>query len=382
MITPGMSGSQTLSSQADKLYDDIQAIQYGAETLSKRQRRLVEYFHTNRTLFSKKEQDAILGLLQDTFWNGAVTKLERLEMIYRLPRETRAISACDHGKALIDMLQESSYDPVVCKAVYEYTAITSTCIKYGVTTIARRPLYLVGPPGAGKTRLVQKYAETLGLPLLTVCMSSTNDFHSELLGTWSTHHDCRQGIIADFLCNQVDVFGARLPKNIYPIIIFFDEIDKVMNDGGSYLRQFFLQRLNLDVSTQYMKLPGLNGVGIEMDKVILIFGANEPIYISSFKNKDEEEAKEKKADEIFMSRVNSVTFPYYSKEDKVKIIDGIVQDTLVKFGRTTVSDEMKKRVAEFIEADTHPGVRILKANIISEIISHIARDDGWTYPVG
>lgn len=82
-----------------------------------------------------------------------------------------------------------------------------------------RPTILVGPPGCGKTSLLRKIAETVGLPVETVGLAGASD--SSAMGTSAQWSSARESIPLQFV---------RRSRTANPAILW-DEIEKAAGGG-------------------------------------------------------------------------------------------------------------------------------------------------------
>lgn len=81
-----------------------------------------------------------------------------------------------------------------------------------------RPTLLVGPPGSGKTSLVRRIAETIGLPVSVVNLGGASD--SSLAGTSAQWHSAREAVPLQLI---------KESKIANPVIVW-DEVEKASAD--------------------------------------------------------------------------------------------------------------------------------------------------------
>jgi ATP-dependent Lon protease len=365
MIAPGQSGSQTLSSAANRVYSDIQACHYNVETLDRKERRLIAMYRERASSYSDDQKEKINGMIQQCANGRDAANIRRLENCIQLPVFVRHLSATVEGKKLKAMLQTSGYSKEICDSIYEYVALTATCLQYNVF-IGRNAPFLIGPPGVGKTRLVQMAAECLGLPCFVVSFHPNKYYSTDLFGE---SYSNEFGRLVEFLCQHTN--------RSYPIVIFFDEIDKVLYSGGieTGVKRFLLDLLN-NGTPHEVEAPGANRMTISFDKMFIFLGANDVIKTRSAVVNEKNPLQEE-TDKIFMDRVHALHFPPYTTQEKEQIASSITTETLTTFGWKGLTDDTKRRIDDIVQKDNLPGVRVMKANIIAAIVREIARKDGW-----
>jgi hypothetical protein len=225
-------------------------------------------------------------------------------------------------------------------------------------------------------------AEMLGLPFLNVTVKKDKHFHRQLFGQNELYSETEAGELVEFLANQTDVRGKPLEENIYPVIVFLDEIDKTLNarDPDPSVKQFFLRVLNNDMKHE-IHCKGMADLSVPVDFLLIILGANEQVYMPDLSSSVEGEAKPRNVDDALMNRLHVLPFNPYSPEQKEKIANGMLEEILATFKRTTLSEQAMARVKEVVKKDSFPGVRVLRTSLTSIVVEEIAREDGWDIPV-
>lgn len=304
--------------------------------------------------------------------------MDQFERILALPKTIKHLDPKIEGEAFKTMLLESGYDKTVCRSLYDYIAITTIGLKYGVH-ISRRTPFLLGPPGTGKTRLANQMANALNLPFISIQLDLEQSTEEDLFGRDRYSTNPTPGKVVEFITNQ---HQDKLKENIYPVILFFDEIDKTLNHKDSHSsRQFFLQLLSTDEKHVY-ECAGLGNVSLDLDKCILIFSGNERIYepfaersVKRRKYVEEDDEEFKNEDPAFMDRLDPVPFSPYDKQKKREIMYKLVMDIMEQFKLESILESTKDE----IELDEHPGVRVLKSTVVAIIVRSIAEQEGWVF---
>lgn len=111
----------------------------------------------------------------------------------------------------------------------------------GKEFISLKPVMLLGDPGVGKTRYVQKFAAALGVPIRKIDAAGS-DSSTLLKGTTKGYRNARPTVIADFLLD------TRAPN----LFVLLDDIDKTgtRSDNGNFIDALH-QFLEPEASAKY-----------------------------------------------------------------------------------------------------------------------------------
>ncbi len=381
MIVPGTYGSKFLADHAQLMSDEINTIRLGIETIPIKKEKLLKRFYAmDQSSFSPHNKKVVLSTIQEINNFLRPESLYMFERILDMPTVTKHLKGNIEGQAFKQMLFDSNYEQSICKELFEYVALTATALKYKVH-IPRRAPYLHGPPGTGKTRLVRQMSRTLGLPFRSIQLESRDDVHSTLFGGSDRYggNTPRVGSVVDFITRQ-DPDGVE--PNIYPVILFFDEIDTVMNRGDRYdsAKSFFLEQLNGDQEV-LVECSGIGGSTINMDNTLIVFAGNELILGEKKYQNDDDHEKELPAepDKAFNDRVQVVTFAGYDTEMKKTIQSDLIADARALFPGMEIQQRTLEAIDKVVEEDVNLGVRQMKAAIYKLIVLDVAEQDGWVY---
>ena len=383
MLVPGTYGSKFFADHAQVLRYEIDVTRHGIETLQTEAKRLVAQFNAMATeSFSKNDLKSLTKLIRDVSNEGLDRpKILKLERALAMPRTFVHLRPEDQGARLKEMLKASMYGDTIGKDIYEYVALTAVGIKHGVH-IPRRTPYLCGPPGTGKTRLVQQMAAALGLPYVSVNIDKNNYLGTQMFGS-----GVDIGQIVDFVTNQPRAEGS---PNAWPVVVHIDECDRILNSPDvSHLRDFFLKLLNSDDKTVY-SCPFIGGMHLNVDNILFVLSGNELIrkvgkysHWTKDSEKQEADALDKLLfvpDPAFQSRLNVVTFPGYAQEEKRAIAQGMIEVARLKFGpEFRIQDATLQAIQALVAADANAGVRELETEIYRLIVMDGTRQDGWEY---
>jgi len=356
--------------RAEDVYDEVQLKMTNVESFELKKTRLInEYQSIAMTRFTYTERTLLVYVLQEIVIYKSASALARLENVILLPKRVKALSAEVDGVALRAFFQARSYDPTISTFIYSYISTFATCAKYGVPCFVNAP-YLVGPPGTGKTFLVEEMARALQLPFISISLT-TGNFHEELFGC-HRYNEHPGGKLVQFITHQ-----PGRTENIYPVIIFFDEVDKLLDNTleQATLRQFFYGILNNNSGSRVIASPALGGLELDLSRCIIILGGNKLID-SKAANTGGNIENNTMLDQAFNSRVSPLTFPSVSKENKLSIGLTMMKELAERCGHV-VSDETETRVKEAIETNEDPGVRTLKSTIQTIVLDDWAKEDGW-----
>ncbi len=362
ILAPGTYGSKALADQASVLYDEIRAKHSGTESLAKKLRRLTNHYNEIKAEFTSHEQERIDDVIQRLEADNTRTKMSMFENMLRLPRVIRPISPTEEGEDFRKMMQESGYPLNLQMELYRYVALVATSLKYD-THLPRAAPLLIGPPGVGKTRLFEKMAANLRMPILKVNIPKDSSPHNYIFG--------EDGVIVRFLAFQKEYGGGDV--NQYPVLVQLEEADKVLNGDDGYIRSFFLDILE-GGEDNFRESSGLNWTKLYMKYFIFVMCANEEIKVESKVNNSKRTMEK---DEAFASRVCEIHVSAYTQQEKEGISKQMTKDILRKLKREKVSVTTNARIQKLVKEDNHPGVRVLRSNITMAIVEEVAKEDGW-----
>lgn len=223
--------------------------------------------------------------------NATVFKdLQKVLAILAIPRKEKKLTLDEQTTESLNSVLENY--PTEVKDTLRN--LTRAKVSYTRDRIELRShLFLLGAPGTGKTRLVKKYADAMGLPLIKISFAKIKEV-SDLVGSSNMFE--RKGLSAfskAFLLVETD-------KRFSNGIIFIDEIDKSSDSHRSgSIKEFLLQLLDKDNKT--LKLEDL-GVTIDLSKYTIVFAGNKSFAESSL-----------------MSRVKTINFGGFTLEKRVGI---------------------------------------------------------------
>ncbi len=212
-------------------------------------------------------------------------QLQKIEAIFSLPLELKPIKKVDYEDKLEQLLV--NYDQDVQAKIRHLTAGIEASSqpdeefdpfhKIG-TPPTRRIIYLLGPPGTGKTYLGEKYADALGLPFLQLSAAELKEL---ALGDRDKSRYDESPEVLKFTQKIVKLAKEKRKKNL---IIFVDEFDKLIEPssksqsyygassvGDGELQGFFLQFFDRERSL--FKLRDLD-VDIDLSSITFLLAGN------------------------------------------------------------------------------------------------------------
>lgn len=144
--------------------------------------------------------------------------LAEFELLAREPQPVARMPSPAALKAMLAVLEAEF--PWANEAVENVAQQLLTRSRLGVLAFGLRPILLVGPPGSGKSRLVRRLAELLGLPYMPFSCAGVHDAKS-LAGTsrgWATGEPS-------------PILRLMLTRRSASALILLDEIDKAARNG-------------------------------------------------------------------------------------------------------------------------------------------------------
>lgn len=195
---------------------------------------------------------------------------------------------------------------------------------------------LVGPPGVGKTHIVQCLARVLGLPMEHISMGGASDA-SFLAGHSYTYEGARPG----------QIVGALTRMGCANGVLFFDELDKIGTTRHG--EEVSNQLVHITDFTQNHAFCDryLAEIPIDLSKSWFVFSLNDEAQVNP----------------VLRNRLKLVRVPGYSARDKLHILTKhMVPSQMACCGLSAADYTLSEQVAQHIVSvcKDEPGVRELK----------------------
>ena len=205
---------------------------------------------------------------------------------------------------------------------------------------------LQGPPGIGKTALIQNaVADAFNLPFHFISLGGATD-SSTLEGFDYTYEGSTYGKIVDILIRS---------KCMNPII-YFDELDKVSETAKGEEIINLLTHLTDNIQNSHFNDKYFSGIDIDLSKVLFIFSCNNI----------------NKINKILLDRMFVIKLKSYTNFDKINITKKYIIPNLLKDLNLDNKIIFTDDIIEFI-INTYTyegGIRKLKENI-NEIVKEL-----------
>lgn len=183
------------------------------------------------------------------------SKKEHLDRLLKLPVRSQCPEVNLNAiESLLKGYQDADRNPITAP----FLATTATHLARFTERAHTNPtpkliLYLQGPPGIGKTRLVQEFAKAIGLPLISLQLSDEN-FKSTAE---------RPGTLLQAITSQ----------SMRNCVLFLDEVDRFANQEGSTHLNMLLPFLDPGGKLFF---DSFLGTDIDISHYLLILAGNHP----------------------------------------------------------------------------------------------------------
>ena len=198
---------------------------------------------------------------------------------------------------------------------------------------------LQGPPGVGKTALIQDgISKALGRPFTFICLGGATD-SCFLEGHDYTYEGSNHGRIVDLLQQA----GCMNP------VIYFDELDKVSETPKGEEIINILMHITDVTQNSHFNDKYFGGIDFDLSKAIIIFSFND----------------EQKISRILRDRMKIIRVKGYKMLDKIKIAKNYLLPKLIKQIGLDVNLKFSDEILEYIiDSYTYEGgVRKLKETL-------------------
>lgn len=210
------------------------------------------------------------------------------------------------------------------------------------------PIYLVGPPGTGKTRFVEELSKELNISIINI---TKDDFSSN-------RHMSFDEYLSKFDEKNINILGKiayeTYKKNEKNIIVFIDELDKMLQGSKRDRKEIERNLLMLIKPDLTSYVDRYLGIEIKLPNMLLITTGNKKL--SDIDN----------ALKPLESRFIEIQFNSINKATKWLIIYSYLETQLNKKG-IQINDKIIEDVSEIYNNDNEPGIRQLIMNVDSYI---------------
>lgn len=305
----------------------------------------------------KKEIKRFKGMAQSSSESSVARNY--IESMLEMPWNKSSKDNNDIKRAQ-EILDEDHYGlEKVKERIIEFLAVKQYTKGKGESAI----LFLVGPPGTGKTSIARSLAKALNKKYVRICLGGVRD-EAEIRGHRKTYVGAMPGRIA----KGIKQAGVKNP------LMLLDEIDKLGNDykgdPASALLEVLDSEQNSRFRDHYLEVP------IDLSEVLFVATANttqtipaplldrmEIIEIGSYtKTEKEHIAKEHLIDK--QRKKHGLSSKQFSINKKAlqTIIDNYTREAGVRGLERTIASLCRKVTKEIVESDVK-SVKITEENI-------------------
>ena len=332
-----------ISEQIRQLQDELDGDSAGASEPDQLLKKIKAKSFTPVILEKLEDEISRMKLMQPTSPEYAVSR-NYVDWFLNLPYGVYTDTVLNMKKVKSELDSKHFGLDKVKERIMEYIAVLKL-----TGTERRSPiLCLVGPPGVGKTTLVESIANAMQRNFVRITLGGVRD-EAEIRGHRRTYIGAMPGRFIQAL---------RRAKCMNPIILL-DEIDKMASDfrgdPASAMLEVLDPEQNHDFTDHFME------VGLDLSRVLFIATAN----------------SESEIPEALRDRLEIVRLPGYYPHEKLQIaskylLPRICERTGVKLGEQVSFDE--KMVTEVMRGWTREaGVRELERTL-ENVVRHRAKE--------
>ena len=332
-----------ISEQIRQLQDELDGDSAGASEPDQLLKKIRAKSFTPVILEKLEDEISRMKLMQPTSPEYAVSR-NYVDWFLNLPYGVYTDTVLNMKKVKSELDSKHFGLDKVKERIMEYVAVLKL-----TGTERRSPiLCLVGPPGVGKTTLVESIANAMQRNFVRITLGGVRD-EAEIRGHRRTYIGAMPGRF---------IHALRRAKCMNPIILL-DEIDKMASDfrgdPASAMLEVLDPEQNHDFTDHFME------VGLDLSRVLFIATAN----------------SESEIPEALRDRLEIVRLPGYYPHEKLQIaskylLPRICERTGVKLGEQVSFDE--KMVTEVMRGWTREaGVRELERTL-ENVVRHRAKE--------
>ncbi|MGI4850708.1 MAG: AAA family ATPase [Janthinobacterium lividum] len=267
-----------------------------------------------------------------------------VETMLKLPLKSKPFSAQNLKNNFISVV--SSYPEAISEEIITFVENLVLNSEYPETQGLKRKtsLFLLGPPGVGKTTLVYAMAKAMDHPIFELSLTDVKS-EDKLRGEGSWNVPLKIGLFAEALIKT----GIKNP------FILVDEADKFLNSDeyqAQMLRGTFLTILSDVTSYFYNQTFEAN---IDISEFIFIFTGNEPLN-----------------DIGFPRRLTTLKFESLSHDKKLAFARNTIQKACNLYN-LKITQKIKKKTKKIVIYDHNPGVAVLE-KVLIDYVQSLARN--------
>lgn len=218
------------------------------------------------------------------------------------------------------------------------------------------PIFLDGPPGIGKTRLIKELSKIFSIPVLTIDMGTVT--LEEIEGTQLPNSiglpTCRPGLILKELTNKL-----KNPEGCNNLIVLLDEVDKAFtkgNTGASDATAKVIGWLHPTLQTDKLSLQdkGYN-IPVDVSEVIAVCTANRNCFADEY--------IEESTRKSLQDRVSMIKMPKLERKSKEMILQKHMSEkvsldkSLSLIQKVCIVELMRSKINNIVATDKTPGLR-------------------------